>query len=219
MIKFYKLWFCPYAQRAWIALNHLDVEYEPIEADTVMPDGSTEKSNDLLNLNPKGTVPTLYVVENGDVVTGSIEAIQYLNKHYNRGSDDFASEDLVKEAHAANEKLVSTFFGVLFGKTKGEQDEVWKTFITNLEKFTKNVQADGFYKSPTMNIVDIIMFPVAYRMFMLQEFRGKTLDETLPWRDDYIAWYQRMLEMTAVSSTNAERADLRKQAGSKLGIY
>ena len=59
-LKFYSAWFCPYAQRAWIALEHTGVPFERIEALKLNEDrNSYWKDDRLLAVNPKGLVPTL----------------------------------------------------------------------------------------------------------------------------------------------------------------
>ncbi len=87
-IQFFSAWFCPYAQRVWMTLNHLQVRYQLIEALTL--DRSKEQLEEaqgylkhprLLELNPKGLVPTLEL-ETGDVVFESIDAMKFLAERY-----------------------------------------------------------------------------------------------------------------------------------------
>ena len=59
-LRFFSAWFCPYAQRAWIALEHTGVPFERIEALKLNEDrNSYWKDDRLLAVNPKGLVPTL----------------------------------------------------------------------------------------------------------------------------------------------------------------
>ena len=59
--KFYYGWFCPYAQRAWMVLKELGVDFKYVEALELVGDGY-EKNKRLLEINPKGLVPTLEVI-------------------------------------------------------------------------------------------------------------------------------------------------------------
>lgn len=102
MIKFYSAWFCPYAQRAWLTLEHHNIPYEYVESLTVKEnqkegDHGYTKNARLLELNPKGLVPTLEFppeidlpndlpyedkltkIGNSRVLTESIECIDFLN--------------------------------------------------------------------------------------------------------------------------------------------
>ena len=92
-LKFYTSWFCPYAQRAWITLEHHNIDYELIEA----YDGNNKVPR-LLELNPKGQVPTieflqsmidglpmlvkkdgLKTVNDAMVLTESMNCVEFLN--------------------------------------------------------------------------------------------------------------------------------------------
>lgn len=65
-IKFYCAWFCPYAQRAWIALEHNKIPYDYVESlivrkDQEGGDHGYDKNPRLLQINSKGLVPTLEI--------------------------------------------------------------------------------------------------------------------------------------------------------------
>merc|ERR1712080_594393 len=145
MIKFYSAWFCPYAQRTWIALNHLGLAYELIESLEHSGNGYI-KNKTLLQLNPKGLVPTLNV--DNEVVVESIDTIEYLSSHFGNGGMHFVSPDLIKD----------------------EQDAAWEEFVEGLKMFTENVQTNGYFKSSSMSVVDITLFPWAYRLYLRRIF-------------------------------------------------
>ena len=208
MLKFYSAWFCPYAQRTWIALNHLKVKYELTESLKITQDGAYEKNADLLKLNPKGLVPTLHV-PNGEVVVESIDTLEYLNKKYNNESTDFVTPKLVEEAHKMNKIVCSPFYLILMKPEESEREEAWHNFTQGLEKFTEGVVDGGFFNSAThMNIVDVTVFPWAVRLSVLQHYRGKQLDTSLPWVKNFMAWRDRMLACEAVSATVADDTKL-----------
>lgn len=78
VVKFYSAWFCPYAQRAWAALNLFKIKYDLVESlDFDLendPVGMQYKKHpDLLKANPKGLVPTL-VIDYGEEGTVMSEA-------------------------------------------------------------------------------------------------------------------------------------------------
>ena len=52
-LKLYSGWFCPFVQRVWIALEEKGIEYQYIEVNPY------HKPQSLLDLNPRGLVPTL----------------------------------------------------------------------------------------------------------------------------------------------------------------
>lgn len=62
-LVFYSAWFCPYAQRVWMALNeHPNIQYQLVESLGSGLEASYTKHPDLLACNPKGLVPTLVVM-------------------------------------------------------------------------------------------------------------------------------------------------------------
>ena len=52
-LKLYAGWFCPFVQRVWIALEEKGIPYQYIEVNPY------HKPQSLLDLNPRGIVPTL----------------------------------------------------------------------------------------------------------------------------------------------------------------
>ncbi|GJP37355.1 hypothetical protein CLOM_g21770 [Closterium sp. NIES-68] len=52
-VRLFSAWFCPFAQRAWIALEAKGVKYEYIEVDPYA------KPAELMAVNPRGLVPAL----------------------------------------------------------------------------------------------------------------------------------------------------------------
>ena len=51
--KLYSAWFCPFAQRTWIALLEKGVDFELVEINPY------DKTPEFLAVNPLGLVPTL----------------------------------------------------------------------------------------------------------------------------------------------------------------
>lgn len=52
-LKLYSGWFCPFVQRAWTVLEEKKIPYQYIEVNPY------DKPKSLLDLNPRGLVPTL----------------------------------------------------------------------------------------------------------------------------------------------------------------
>lgn len=73
---------CPFAQKAWVALEEKQVEYEMVEVGLY---GSGGKPSWFLDMNPKGQVP---VLKHGDeVVVESDDIIKYIDKNLGKPSE------------------------------------------------------------------------------------------------------------------------------------
>lgn len=222
IIKFYTSWSCPYAQRAWITLNHLNVRYDLIESFSVDKEKNTLVKNEkLLKINPKGLVPTLDV--KGEIVVESIDIIEYLHKFTknDESNPSFVTAELMADAKTYD-KMSSNFYGIYFKPEGTEREESWNGLKESLKNFVDQVQPDGYFKSSQMNVVDISIFPIVIRMCLLETYRKKKLDESLAWTQKLKKWVQRMKEDRAVSSTVADETKLKdafKHTLVRWGVY
>ena len=220
-IRFYSAWFCPYAQRAWMVLNNLGISYTRIESLEIDEASHAYKKNSrLLEINPKGLVPTLEVFESGlsdrgenvdlngtppHVVIESIDVMKYLYEY--TGKVMTASE--ISDANRANVLVCSPFYRCLIKQVKEEQVEAWNDLTSGLEQFVKDIGDRKFYKNNTANIVDFTVYPWAFRLYVLEEFRGFHLDQSLPWVQLFIGWKERMEnEVTGVKETLPDKSKL-----------
>jgi glutathione S-transferase len=203
-IRLYSAWFCPYAQRAWMVLNNLGITYNLIESLEV--DKSTQvykKSSRLLEINEKGLVPTLEVFESEPsdlnqivdvnqkqplVITESIDVMKYLYEHDGKTVHDIE----VTDANIINKAVCSPFYRCLMKQTKVEQLESWNDLLSGLEQFCTHVRDDNFFKSDSPSIVDFTLYPWAFRLYVLEKFRGLKLDLNLPWVEKFTDWQKRM---------------------------
>ena len=199
MIKFYSAWFCPYAQRAWLTLNHHGISFEYIESLIVNANqeegqhGYT-KHPELLKLNSKGLVPTLEVGEATTlidslpedtksmltskdgrcVLTESLDCMVFLNqvgKTLNGETWADLGSDL-DSANLFNQGICSTFYKILMKPTLEEQKEAYATFASNIGTYLQNVQENGFYDSKnTPTFVDFATIPWLLRIPLLEHYR------------------------------------------------
>ena len=88
---FYTSWFCPYAQRVWIALREKGVEFNLTEIDPYQPtkpgeyskvalslDEKRQKYPDWIAASPRGLVPALR--HNGDTVCDSMVMLEFIEE-------------------------------------------------------------------------------------------------------------------------------------------
>ena len=208
-IRFFSTWSCPFCQIAWIGLNHLKVNYQLIDIDVLNDqEASMENQQRLLKFNPTGTVPTLSV--DGQIHTESIDAVAFLHNYVGKGDTDpaFVTDSLLKDAYTMRQRLVSTYFSVFSKSSPTEEEKVWEKFEDTLSIFAIQIHDDGYFKSPTMNIVDVTVFPFVVRLCLIKRFRRRELDGSLPWVEALMSWRERMWRRVEVGGTVAAEADM-----------
>lgn len=213
--NFYCAWFCPYAQRAWMVLKELGVEHKYVEALELEGDGYV-KNKRLLEINPKGLVPTLEVMSwsssseepNTEIVCESILLIKWL---YGNCKNEEIEPTLVEEAEEMDRLCCSPFYQVLMTQDAGEKRKAFlKWGEEGLAKFASGIVDGGFYKSDKVGIVDFTVYPWVHRLFVIEHFTDGELklDPELEWARRLVAWKTRMDEKASVSETNADRKRL-----------
>ncbi|CAO1619571.1 unnamed protein product [Sympodiomycopsis kandeliae] len=192
--------FCPFVHRAWIALEHLQIPYRYIEVDPY------SKPAELLQVNPKGLVPSLRL-ENGDNVVGLAESTVIMEYLHERFVDAHSSseqrllpaltsdENTYKRArarqvsHHLNNTLVPSFYRFLQAQEEKKQIEHGKEFLDNIQWFQDTLQendaggdsGDFFAGSKQIGWVDVMIAPWAFRATnVLKHFRALGLDATFP---------------------------------------
>jgi glutathione S-transferase len=227
MIKFYSAWFCPYAQRAWFALEHHNIPYEFIPSLDVV-DGKVEKNPRLLELNPKGQVPTLEVspetiegkvgvkkdklqyVGDSIVVTESLDNMEFLNSIVDKREDGSGTRDLlpdstlISDATEFDKRICSIFYKVLTGPTREAQKEAFVLFANAISDFMAGVEDDGFYKSTNYGFVDFAVLPHLLRIPVLKHYRPMFQFEDVMDKDciaKFESYMQRMKGLECVKKT------------------
>ncbi len=145
MINFYSAWFCPYAQRAWMALEHYQIPYNIVESLIVKDqqnegdqDHGYEKNSRLLELNQKGQVPTL------ELTTGII-------KELGMKIEDVEGDErvnVVDQSFVVKESLICMeFIGKIAQITGSDKPDLIPddTLLSDAKKFDEKI-CSSFYK-------------------------------------------------------------------------
>ena len=227
-LRFYTAWFCPYAQRAWIALEHKGsehVEYESVEALKIDP--TTQKyikDEGLLEANPAGLVPTLTAhggVEAGMhacVVTESLLAVEFIDELAPDGprllpNDAWARAHTRLFAKFVDERVCSPFYKVLVRRDAGEQAAAFASLVHGLRTFAAARDETGpCFGGDALGLVDIALAPWAYRLYLLEHYRGEAFRVPTAEEDvslaPYHEWAEHVLAHPSVVPTLADRERL-----------
>lgn len=234
-LTFYTAWFCPYAQRAWIALEHSGVRYESVEALTFNPDQTYKKSPRLLACNPNGLVPTITRNNHGhdgkeegnekqkksNVVYESLVCVEFIQDLVPATSstlqllptDPWQKANSRMFAAWINANVCSPFYTVLVRKDKTERLDAFARILNGLRRFSAECDSEGpCFTGSSLGLVDIALFPWAFRMYILEHFRGPQFKVPSSNEDPSLAryhqWYEHVSALPAVQTTIANKTEL-----------
>ena len=230
-LTYYSAWFCPFAHRATIALEHHAgaVPYvweEALGWEQRAPTGSEEfdanerkdwwyhwKSPGLLEANPLGMVPTLLDPASKRAVTESLICIQFIDElALSNGSrapsllpaDPYERAVARVAAEAVNKSVTSNYYAALVRTDDNERAEAFAKILDGLRTFTK--QSKGlFFSGDSLGYVDCVLLPYAFRLYVLEHYRGSdfkvpTSGEDGLW-EQYQGWLQRATSLECVART------------------
>lgn len=224
--KFMTAWFCPYAQRAWIALNHHAVPFERHESLSLkIADGESlrdalgyDKTALLLKHNPAGLVPTIVDSEEaGPAIHDSLTCVEFADDLARSGGapggTPLLPQDPVLRARArmsaewVNKSLCSPFYKVLVLKDQSARRENFAKLVEGFQQYQADI-AGPYFLGERLSIVDIAAIPWAYRILTcrtLEVYRGE--DFKLEHGRDFSKlrrWLDACLALESVQRTLAE---------------
>lgn len=186
-------WFCPYAQRAWMALEEKCAgKYTLTEAmENIPAQKCMIKLPLLLEKNPNGKVPVILdrsgrKGENDKddeevIVYESLICVEYIDE---ATTDNAGPTTLLlpgspaQRAHARmwatklNDGICTQFYVLLLKQDKKSQDEAADKILRGLREFSKECKGPFFYGNE-FSIVDIALAPWGFgiRMDVLKHYR------------------------------------------------
>uniref|UniRef100_A0A7S1F4L3 GST C-terminal domain-containing protein n=1 Tax=Noctiluca scintillans TaxID=2966 RepID=A0A7S1F4L3_NOCSC len=227
--KFMTAWFCPYAQRAWIALNHHRVPYERIEALTLkLEPGQTItdatgyiKHPLLLKHNPGALVPTIVDSEEKQpAVYDSLVVVEFADDLASTGavlgSSPLLPSDPTQRARArlwadwANKNVCSPFYTVLVPKELDRRREGFTKLREGLLEFQKNIRGP-FFLGEHLSVVDIAVIPWIHRIFtcrVIETYRGQDFMLDTVEFAPLLKWWESCVALDCVALTLADQQDL-----------
>jgi glutathione S-transferase len=171
------------------------------------------KSPALLAANPLGMVPTILDETTGKAVGESLVCIQLVDEiaAANGGSapsllprDPFDRAQARVAAEQVNKTVCSAYYKVLVRPEEEERRAAFADLKKGLLSFADSARGD-FWGGPTLGLVDCMLLPYAYRLYVLEHYRGK--DFALPtsgegglW-EKYHAWLDRATALPYVART------------------
>mmetsp|Transcript_9151 Transcript_9151/g.13732 ORF Transcript_9151/g.13732 Transcript_9151/m.13732 type:complete len:332 (-) Transcript_9151:223-1218(-) len=218
-IKLYSSWFCPFAQRAWIAMEEKKVSYQwveinPYEVDPKELGGYTKKALPLsekgkrhpgfLEVSPTGLIPGLD--NSGEKVHDSLIVVQYIDEIFK--GESFLPESAIEKARQrywstfVTEKIQKNYYTMLIAQDKKIQESSREAFFDTCRQFVKEMKSDGpFFLGKKFTMVDIAFAPFYQRMLWVG---GHYRDLTFPEDNDFKrlnTWWEAVSTRPSVAST------------------
>jgi len=200
----YCAWFCPFAQRSWIALLEKGVDFEYKEQDPY------DKTPEFLAINPRGLVPAL--IHGNDVVIESLIINEYVdeawadkNPLYPPLSDPLERAKTRIALDFMGKKIVSPFITLHRSKDVSEKESAVETLGAAMDEFFGGASSQGpFYHGDTFGILDIALAPFVARMEIVEEFIDLKIFNDAKY-SRFQMWWASVKERPSVKSTTSSR--------------
>lgn len=196
-IKLYSAWYCPFAQRAWMALLHKNIDFEYIETDPY------DKTAEWLEISlGQGTVPVVVDENNEVTVPDSIRTLEYIEAQFPEGPSLFPElngevADNKYWIDYLGQEIIPYFYRFLKAPvgTKAARDAEHH-LINGLKTFTAQMDGQGpYFNGKEPGAIDIALAPFALRLeILLAHYKGYELPDAnagITWAR-YHKWWQAM---------------------------
>ena len=154
-LVFYSGWFCPFAQRTWLALEEKGLSYEYREVNPY------KKEKEFLEINPLGLVPA--IIYHGKSLYESLVLNEFLEDAFPY-SKSLLPQDSFERArirlwidHLAK-KFTPAFFRTMQAQEEDKQKEALSGFIDALKKYIDQVKGPWF-SGEEFSLADITVAP------------------------------------------------------------
>ncbi|KAL2113239.1 hypothetical protein VUR80DRAFT_4946 [Thermomyces stellatus] len=177
-LTLYGGWFCPFVQRVWITLHEKGVPHRYVEINPY------RKDRELLDLNPRGLVPTLRV-PGGDgagdrALYESLVVCEYLDEEFGGEEEKLLPGDAYERArcrlwidHVAT-RIVPGFYRVLQHTPEKPYSiaEARDEFLGHIKTFVREMDPRGpWFLGEKFSLVDVALAPWAKRLFVIDHYK------------------------------------------------
>ena len=211
-MRLYNAWYCPFAQRVWMALVHKGIDFEYVEVDPY------QKSEWWSQIS-RGAELVPVLVESGsegeNTIIESSRILEFL-QDYLPQTQPIYSDDPLRRAEQKywmdqiGSQITTHLYQFLKASVAGEKrDQAREKMLLGLRAITAAMDAEGpFFSGDSIDAVDIALMPFAYRIdVLLKAYRDFSLPESGEiWRR-YRRWYDAMLAQPSFTATAFAQPD------------
>ncbi|KAK3103712.1 hypothetical protein FSP39_021246 [Pinctada imbricata] len=204
-LKLYSAWYCPFAQRAWIALLQKGLPFEYVEVNPY------SKPLELLSVNPRGLVPA--IVQGEKSVYESSVCIEFVDE-LSRGSCQLLPKDPWDRAQARilgdfiTKKIVPNYYKMLQSQDVTGQDNAKMEMLENLKVLITLMSTDGPYMlGARFGYADIMLVPYTLRLPVMKFYRNFSVPETKEFERIHV-WMRACHAQSSVQQTIPNESQL-----------
>jgi len=228
-------WFCPYAQRVWIALEEKGVPFRYVEInpyeDALAPGAYTKTAlsleekrrryPDFVAASPRGLVPALcHAAEEAVTVCDSMVMLEYVDEAWEHAP--LLPETPAERARVrywsvfANEKIIPFYYRLLMARDEPARAAAAESLRSGLVTWAGAMAKEGdgpYFLGPTFSYADLMLFPWVERLYTVaRAYRGFELipPADAP-RDELVrlhSWYHACRARPSVARTLADEKQL-----------
>lgn len=197
-LRFLSTWYCPFAQRLWIALLEKGIPFKYEEIDL------HNKTEEFLKLSPRGLVSVL--LHDDKTIYESAVCVEYVDEAWPQKPKIMMEQPYDKAqvriwGDYAASRIVPLFSSVL--KSDPENlDGIQKSFVENIGVFVKAMSATGnFFMGDSFSFVDIMVFPWLIRLEVLKHYKKFEIPSDIEWYPRFQKWLTACSERESVTPT------------------
>lgn len=219
-VVLYSSWFCPFAQRAWIACEEKGVPYKyvevnPYEVDPTKPGGYTKKQLPLgqkralhpgfVEASPKGLVPAIACGD--EQLCESKPIVEYLDLKF--GDQKLLPTDPYERAYCrvwadyVDERVQRPYYRVLIEQSEEARAKALQDMLQGARQFAQAMKSDGpYFLGARFSYVDVSFAPFWQRIISVgKHYRGIELPTDDPDFDRLDTWWQAVKSRDSVAKT------------------
>ncbi|XP_029639307.1 glutathione S-transferase U20-like [Octopus sinensis] len=197
-LRFLSAWYCPFAQRLWIALLEKGIPFKYEETDL------SNKTEEFLKLNPRGLVPVL--VHDDKIIYESAVCVEYIDETWPQNPKIMMEQPYDKAqvriwGDYATSKIIPLFYSILRSDPEN-LGETQKSFVENIGSFVKAMSPTGnFFMGDSFSFADIMVYPWMQRLEVLKHFKNFEIPSDIDWYPRFQKWLTACYERESVTPT------------------
>jgi len=190
-------WFCPFVQRAWIALELKGIPYQYKE------ENPYHKDKEFLAINPKGLVPA--VKYQSKALYESIVLLEFFEDAFPKTepllpSDPYERAQVRLMVDHISKNVVSNFFKLIQSQEKEGQDSAREDLYKALRHFSETLKGP-YWAGDKITHADIALIPFVARLYIPEKHRGLDRNQV---DKKFADWCKRVLDLEVVKNTSSE---------------